>query len=147
MESIKQLIQNKPSIALQAMVDGLKEQSKRKDFKIRMTTFGESNNKFCYGCAATCTLQKIAGKDLTADNIGLTNDRATFLKFDPIELKSFELAIDEAREGCLYELFNFCGTAVLNKISYYGFRLKTDDWEEQLPIVEKLIKELQTQNL
>jgi len=149
MESIKELIQSKPSIALQAMVDGLREQSKRKDFEIRMSTFGHSDNKYCYGCAATCAIQKIANKNLSRENIIVYGQRAKFLNFDPIELNSFELAIDDARIGYLNRLFNFCGTAAaLNKLSYYGlFELSTNDWEEQLPKVELLIKELQTQNL
>ena len=133
MESIRELIQSKPSIALQAMVDGLREQSKRKNFKVDMRTFGEgkylNNPVMCYGCAATCTLQKIAGKNLTVDNINVNLDRAQFLKFELTELRRFEFAICDASIGLLYGLFYFCriDTAALNKISYDGFRLSNNN--------------------
>ena len=47
--------------ALQAMVDGLKRQSKRKGFMVDMVTFGNVSPETCYGCAATCTLQEMYG--------------------------------------------------------------------------------------
>ena len=142
MKSIKELIENKPSKAVQAMLDGLLEQSKRSDFEIHMSSFGIADNKICYGCAATCTVQKLAKKNLTIKNIDTTESRAAKLKFDFYELHEFELAIDDLREGDPTYLFSFCKVQAKYPIDP-DFTLNSDDWQEQIPQIETYIKKLQ----
>jgi len=98
MRSIKELAP-KPSDAITAMIEGLKEQSQRKDFEVDMLSFGRyfvMTDK-CFGCAATCTLQKLYNKNFSKDEIftptygieGVTQ----------IEVQEFELMIDDFRKG------------------------------------------------
>lgn len=143
MKSILKAIKGKPSIALQHMVDGLSKQSKRKDFKIDMSTFGTSEGKICYGCAATCAIQNITKINLTSQHIGLTHIRASKTETDYYELDTFENAINNARKGVLVDLFIFCklSTHDVHRFSNH-FDLWNDNWKEELPKVRKLIKEL-----
>jgi hypothetical protein len=96
MKLIKDII-TKPSEALQAMVDGLLEQSKRGDFKIDMDTYGTyDENNICCGCAATCTVQKLLNKNLDKENIDYESHSEFFGIEDIIE---FESVMNEARMG------------------------------------------------
>ena len=144
MKTIKEII-SKPSEALQAMVDGLKTQSKRKDFKIRMHTFGETNGDICFGCAATCTVQQLTGINLTDTNIYLFQ-HSKVLNIEKRDIEKFEIAIDGTRKGYLRKLFGYFGIEIPEK--YYkrqNFYLGTITWKEELPIVNKLIEELKEQ--
>ncbi len=145
-----------PSAALQAMVDGLREQSKSKYFRITMATFGHSDGHFCFGCAATCTIQQIAGKHFEASDLINNNDmdssvfqRANALNFDVEQLRDFEDAIDSARKGRISRLFFFFGVPITRDSAKYHhrFHLGTDDWKSELPKVEELIAELRENNL
>ena len=53
----------------------------------------------CYGCAATNTICKIAGKTFTIDNIYNREGRADFIGTDTGFLGDFEAAIDKLRTG------------------------------------------------
>lgn len=139
--SILKAIKSKPSVALQHMVDGLLKQSRRKDFIIDMGTFGSTDSKICYGCAATCTIQSIAKVTLFPLDIYYAGDRARKAKADMDELRKFEEAIDCARRGWMFTLFRFC------EVEYVGtfdgkFDLRTDDWRQQLPEVRETISKL-----
>lgn len=147
MINIKETLK-KPSVALQMMMDGLIEQSKREDFEIDMHDFGRSDGtKMCYGCAATCAIQKIAGKNLTVGNIAYSTDRAKYLGFRHNELRIFEDAIDQARKGDLYTLFEFFYSSdYLDDINIYQDRIylrNAEDWEDKIPEIKRLIADLQ----
>jgi len=141
LKSIKELAPN-PSDALQAMVDGLREQSKREDFIIDMGWFVGKEDGICCGCAATCALQRLAGVNFTIENSINAN------RFDLLQLKgaiSFESVIDDARQGYMSELFGFYGfdrDSNPDLPQNPNFDLETDNWEEQLPDVEAYIAEL-----
>jgi len=142
-----------PSAALQAMVDGLREQDERKDFKVDMGTFGaplfsarRGRADICLGCAATCTVQKIAGKNLTADIISHREYRAEVLGFDHTEFAAFERAMDQTRCGSVTELFDFFVVPQAKDVRP-SFRLLNGTWRGQLRKVEAYIKELQAQGL
>jgi hypothetical protein len=151
----------KPSDALQAMVNGLRHQSQRPDFIIKMTTYGdteldvETGHVFCCGCAATCTLQELGRHNYTPEEMYDTEGRATPLGIERRDLDRFESAIDTARLGSLWDLF----------VYYYGddvdvpeellripativatgdetIYLQTHNWQEQLPDVEAHIARL-----
>lgn len=139
---------SKPSEALQAMVDGLLEQDKRPDFEVNMSTFGDHNEdeRMCYGCAAACAIQKLAGKNLDAESIFDLYARAGGLGISTKSLDVFETAIDIARQGGLINLFHFFNIYdVPLRLRLGGWSLQTHNWREQLPVVigfiEKLKKE------
>lgn len=93
------------SKALRLIVAGLRE-IPNEDFRVNMLTYGatELNHKseeICYGCAATCTIQKLAGERLDSASINNSYSRATKLGFDPSELEIFERIIDQLRKGML----------------------------------------------
>lgn len=101
----------KPSDLLFAMIKGLEKQSKRKDFKIDMGTFGDArwvtgNKQICFGCAATCTIQEIAKKKLDPSNIAYLLDRAKLLGFEEGELNQFESWVDLMRRGNDSSIYN-----------------------------------------
>lgn len=143
---------SKPSEALQAMVDGLLKYSKRKNFRIRMSTFGSIdhapgniNEYICYGCAATCALQQIANKDLNCGtNIGNQEVRARQLGFSIKDENEFEEAMDIARRGNTIDLFYYFRLAPPNNnnLVHPSYGLQTSDWREQIPEVRRHIRAL-----
>ena len=68
---------------------------------VDMATFGMVENGFCYGCAATNTVCKIAGEVFNARSICDAQTRADFIKSDIEFLYYFELAINSLRKGNL----------------------------------------------
>jgi hypothetical protein len=166
MKTIKQLIKNKPSIAVRAMVDGLKKTINRSTFFVEMGSFGcsgylrgmmpngfyrfkskravksiDTERKVCFGCAATCTLQQIAQKNFTTKTI---NNR--YCEFDRMEQTNFQFAMDDVRKGYFLVLFMFCGIPYSPKYNGY-FSLSTANWLNELPEVEKVIKMLESDGL
>lgn len=139
---------SKPSEALQAMIDGLANQSKRLDFVIDMGTYGSTNGKTCFGCAATCAIQQITDRTLTTKSIGVSNlsIRSKSTGIDKEDYSIFEDAINSARQGYLSDLFDYF------KLEHdydfdYRFDMVSDNWEEQIPKVEELINELKERGL
>ena len=132
------------------MIDGLEKQSKRDGFEIDMESFAYYADDMCFGCAATCTVQKIAGTNLPADNAGAVDFQfeAVELGFDNLtELRDFENAIDDARRGILKSLYKFyekkdVGIDIEDD-DYELISMETHNWEEQIPFVEDTIIKLQ----
>ena len=142
MTKIKDII-SKPSQALKAMIDGLREQDARQDFKIDMGTYGWVDpGKVCYGCAATCAVQKVTGINLDIASISLEN-QAHRLGVEESDLDDFQTAIDTARSGSMAELFNYFGI-FLDDMSQWDYRwcLLTDTWKEEIYFVEAVIAEM-----
>ena len=136
---LKETFRGKPSDALEYMCDGLLNQDKRKDFEIRMKSFGHPRGHMCYGCAATSTIQEIAGQNLTLSNI----KNRQLLGFDPDELDEFETVIDLARMGLLDSLFRFCdvtevGFSKWNRLWF----MQDENWKFYIPTVRKAIREM-----
>lgn len=149
MISIKEKCEGKIWKALQFMADGLVNQSKREDFVIDMDTFGsvDEQNNICYGCAATCAIQEIAGENFDKD-IFASPSRSRAIGLDRIELHDFEWCINTARQGILYSLFNFFDKPRLHKDDFDGlFKLNSNDWQEHLTKVQLLIDELKSQDI
>ena len=73
----------KLSKVVHAMCDGLLVAADRDDFYVDMNTFGDTadfgapNNECCYGCAATCTLMRLTGVQLTTRTITGHSNHAT----------------------------------------------------------------------
>lgn len=143
---IKKII-SKPSEALQAMVDGLLEQSERPDFEVNMKVFGAVQGGICYGCAATCAIQKIAGRNLDIDSIDSSTLRAWTLGFLRDDMLAFESAINMARTGDMGELFIYFGFEDAGYWRFAGFNLDNSNWREQLPAVRAHINSLKKRGL
>lgn len=141
--SILDAIKSKPSIALRHMVNGLIKQSKRKNFKIDMGTYGDSHGGVCYGCAATCAIQSITKINFTSSSIKTTHDRVGIIEGEFSELNAFESAINQARQGSMRALFYFC--YIIGETGYRfnaDFDLQSGNWKKQLPQVRKTISAL-----
>jgi len=148
-----------PSAALQAMVDGLRLYGNRLDFKIDMGTFGSNENGVCFGCAASCCVQKVLGKNLLSggDGIEIPVVRARFFGTAVEDLGDFEWAVDGARSGSLSCLLGYFGInemthqSIVELNGQWGvndtiwdsrYELNSDDWEQQLGAVEEVIAEM-----
>ena len=114
--------------ALQAMVDGLERQSKRKGFVVDMKTFGEDGGETCFGCAATCALQEMYGVNFDASNVDPRGERARALGERWQRLNRFEYDMDSARCGYLAGLAALCG---INNYEGADWYLSSYNWKEQ----------------
>lgn len=141
MKTILGTIEGKPSNALQAMYDGLLKQDRRIDFVVNFRFFGGVlSDRVCFGCAATCTLQEISQVDLNPGNITLVEKRARAYGFEQTETIRFEMAMDCARHGNLYDLFGFCGLDCRESYCFMdGISMLAKNWKRQMPRLKKLI--------
>jgi hypothetical protein len=154
-KTIRERLDGKMWKAVQAMIDGLIKQSKREDFKIDMGSFGDSEIEdftgkvICFGCAATCAVQEITKKNLTAKHMVETK-RAAFLKLVYDDMDYFEIGINELRNGGdLYHLKKYLGIPKevnLKLVKNLPF-LTTDTWRENLPAYQKFADLLKEKDL
>ncbi len=136
------------------MCDGLEEQSQRPDFLVAMVTYGAASRTkdVCYGCAATCALQKLAGVDFRPDTIDelsryrVVRNSASGVIPTLEDLVAFEGTMDRARCGSLGPLWDFLeiirpddAFADLDDCWY----LTDSTWREQLPMVRAAIARLE----
>lgn len=155
MKTFKELCDNKIWKAVDAMLTGLKSQSERCDFKIDMTSFGHSKDGVCFGCAATCAVQQLAGENFIPDFIGTMSTQADFLKFDLYDMGAFETAIDELRKGIIYDLVRYFGKQkhiafILEELKQCTVALPlltTDTWHVNLQPYYDLLKLLKQNDL
>lgn len=107
------------------MIDGIKMYDEDPNFEIDMLTYGdwgyeenpksgedavpETNmkKKICYGCAATCAIQKITGITFNPDNISYSDKRCVATELDFIEMDDFEMVINRLRTGDCWPLLHF----------------------------------------
>lgn len=151
MKTFAELCDHKPSVALRAMVTGLINYDQKEGFRVDMTTYGDARRGVCFGCAATCTIMELTKTQIPLYQIERANGRASTLGVPIEDLHDFEYVMDEARRGVLSPLFRYLGMKNL----YYAeqrwratrFNLQTEDWKEQIPDVEELIKELEESGL
>jgi len=153
-QTFRELCKDKVSTALQAMIDGLKFQSQRKDFRVDMATFGGFSNSgdkgslVCFGCAATCTIQQLSEVNFTDSLIGSSSGRSRQTIRNSNDLAGFEEAIDCARMGNLISIFNYMGDRDSHEFSDDDrWFLGTDDWQEQLPLVQDFVDMLKLKGL
>jgi len=153
-QTFRELCNGKVSAALQAMIDGLKLQSQRKDFRVDMSTFGtfyDPENKeipVCFGCAATCTVQQLSKVNFTDSQIDSLEERSFLTIQNSNDLDRFEDAIDCARMGNLISIFNYMDNLESYELSDSNrWLLRTDDWQEQLPLVQDFVEMLKLKGL
>ena len=153
-QTFRELCKDKVSTALQAMIDGLKFQSQRKDFRIDMSTFGDfsdsgdKENPVCFGCAATCTIQQLLGVNFTDLRIESLKERSRLTIRNSDDLDRFEDAIDNARMGDLIPIFDYMGNLDSHElIDDSQWILNTDDWQEQMPLVQDFVDMLKLKGL
>ena len=141
---LKETFRGKPSDALEYMCDGLLAQDEREDFKIDMTMYGGTDGKVCFGCAATSTIQEIAGQNLTLQNISYRE----LIGFDTDELFGFEMVINEARLGLLHSLFEFCKVTKVDFFEWENLWVMTNNnWKSCIPEVRKAISEMRAEGI
>lgn len=150
MINIKETVKT-PSNALKLMIAGIENQINRSDFQLNMNTFGDSIRSICFGCAATCTIQEIAGKNLDSTTINHIIKRGKSLGFEIDELASFEYAIDEARYGVMNSLFEFFySPGYLEYVEYFNanFCIKSiEDFKDQKQYILEYIEKLEKNGL
>jgi len=153
-QTFRELCKGKVSTALQAMIDGLKFQSQRKDFRVDMSTFGaftdfgNKGNPVCFGCAATCTVQQLSKVNFTDSQINSLEERSRQTICNSNDLDRFEDAIDNARMGDLIPIFDYMGDRDSHElIADSQWLLCTDDWQEQLPLVQDFVDMLKSEGL
>ncbi len=146
--TFKELCDGKVSNAIYALCDGLVEQDARPDFEVAMSTFGGAALTLCWGCAATCATQKLAGINLQVDSIRMEHLRARALDVDYRDLQDFEAAVNRFRMGqprALCDYFGFDEEAPFKTIE--GWRLEDDNWQEQLPLLREYADNLAKEGL
>lgn len=129
MRTMYELCDGKVWRAVESMIDGLIVQDQRQDFKIDMNTFGFFHDEICFGCAATCSIQHLAGINLTINNI---REKHNTLSIDRYDMLEFEHAINALRKGALGLLFDY----FMKDRSLVGFRnlpvLYTGTWKKYI---------------
>lgn len=156
-KTLRQLCKGKPSVALRAMCDGLRAADKRPGFIIAMWSYGHADKTFCYGCAATCTLQEITGVEFTPERLQVRrltqlsfNRQAAICKLSTPDVIEFEGAMEFARAGHLAYLYDFLGIATESRINPKpdeNWRLWDNNWRTELPKVRAFIRKLEKAGL
>lgn len=146
----------RPSDALFALADGLEQ---RQDGQlIDMGSYGHiSEDGVCFGCAATWALQQLHGAPLPNAYFAAVDenercpgaeanrhygDRADALAVDTEDLYRFEEAMNLARLGSLFPLFDFFEIHTKDQEMIFSqvsdnptnlWRLNENTWKEELP--------------
>ena len=153
----------KASTVLQAMVEGLLKSKDDPKFTVEMGTFGHVKNQLCYGCAATLTLTEMFGDGRPASEIMLSyaktpinpleyvearlsdvlplNPSSTQDSLPTYELCDLERAIDDVRTGEVSSLIYFL-TGRYDEPFDGRWKLGDENWEEQIPEIERTIAEM-----
>jgi hypothetical protein len=137
----------KPSDAIQAMIDGLLEQSERNDFKIDMGSFGGFKKGVCCGCAAVCCVQKLAGVDFKDEYSITLAGQSELSGFDSSDLDDFENAVDFLRMGYLLPFFAYWQMVPPDMFLVDEWYLHDEDWREQLPLIQNYCDKLKAAGL
>lgn len=148
--SIREALDGKVWKALQAMCDGLEKQSKRRLFSIESRTYGMVRDGICFGCMATCSVQEVFKVNFhpKKHDINSVESRAEILGYSDLDLMAFESAINQARSGFLSMLFSYMKKPRCSHFRFnHRFRMKTENWKDELPKVRELIKELKELDL
>ncbi len=141
MIDIKEKIESKPSKALEFMVNGLVKNDKRKDFVIDQFHFIEERtySNALFGCAATCAIQEIMGDDVVT--------KEKYFNY-PKEIHEFKYIMNDAKQGFMDLLFEFCKKKSYFRHNYNGrWNLFNKNWKKELPKIRELIKELKSKGL
>lgn len=152
MKTFKELLDGKPSNAVQAMIDGLRDADNIESFKVDMETYGNAKNGTCFGCAATATIMKITGVEFTEESILSETKRSFACDMGKDDLNDFEIAIDWLRESTVLPLLKYMNTPNANllvkKINTMELPcLMTNSYRQHLPKYEKLVEYLKSVNL
>ncbi len=132
----------KPSEAIALAVKGLREMPKEGEFEIDMDTFGSREGAVCVGCAATCAIMEIYGREdvlrMLRERYGRTPGQI-LNNYGGFNFNSFEDAISQARIGYLGQLFTFFGLEISGGLDKdQDINLSSEDWQEELPKFEAL---------
>lgn len=133
-----------PSSAIRAMVNGLRNQSNRKDFVIDMGYYGLEKGGLCFGCAATCAVQEAAKVNFTVVNIYVGQQCET-LDVDFEELNHFEGMLNSLRMGRWDHLIEYYDRKdLLDKLSNVHLpAMENVTWRQCLVYYEELAERLE----
>lgn len=146
--TMRRLCDGKMWKAVDAMIKGLKKQSKRKGFIVDMFSFGDYDygKHVCVGCAATCAIQQLAGVSFKGDKIRYTDARSEFVNVTYNDLQTFQYDIDSFRKGYLnggigglLHYFHIKTTLIPEIMEQFELLppLENDTWKEHLPKYQK----------
>ena len=142
MKTIRELLDNKPSRAIEMMLKGLLDENR--PFEIDMGTFGRDEGNVCFGCAATCASFEIYREaDLEFNVDTYARYKGSFNR----EVLKFEEAIDMFRWGQATPLFQFFELEpysgeirkLKREIEELNLNMATINWRDQIPKVEEAI--------
>ena len=144
-----------PSEVLALMIRGLQRQSERDTFCVAFQSFGSVllDDNVCFGCAATCVIQEIAGKDFTPTvSIRMPDTRKVYLGIeDTIDaFTAFERAVDSIRRGTWSHLFAWYQISIrghMDELNHIFMPLVINPmedltWRKLIPVVENIIIQL-----
>lgn len=133
-KTMRELCNGKMWVAVEAMITGLQTIPGEK-FYVNMNTYGEPsirNPGVCFGCAATCAVQKLTGVMFEPDTISPSPIRlATIGAKDLLE---FEATIDALRSGHVDLLVMFFDA--WDNITDKGVGAQLGELESPLPPLE-----------
>lgn len=135
----------KPSDAIRAMIDGLRASKTWDRFHVDMGSYGKNIGVTCYGCAATCAIQQATGIMFHWNGIAQPSLRASKVNVTLDDLSEFEIAIDAFRRGAVEWIFRYYEILPEDTPRLYGsesWALHGNDWEDELPLVEKYLEKV-----
>ena len=146
-KTFRKLCKGKVWRAIQAMIDGLNYQSKRKDFTLDMASYGYSVKEVCFACAATCAVQELTQLDLNSKEIA-QDSQAVVLNVKESDLFYFEWAINLLRMGNLYGVFDYMKKGHLYKKTLYLLpALGSLTWEEDIDAYQNYANKLKQKDI
>jgi len=128
-----------PSVAAQALVDGLKLYNSDPNFAVRIHSYGGVQSGVCYGCLATCCIQQACQVRLSPDIIGTRLGRAKACKVLVEDLEIFEGAIEKFRTGECKPLLTYFRKGHRHNKDWDGLVNIWDNFQD-VSTVENLIK-------
>lgn len=152
---------DRPSKALRAMIAGLLAAKDMPTFQINMMTFGtyEKKDGMYYGCAATCTLMQLTGKERLVkeayleskeNNINYTKTASFISKnnnSNESQIWDFENAIDSLRSGDAEYILKFFLLEDPKTEDREYFCMTSKDWEIEIPIAIALAESWEADGL
>lgn len=148
----------KPSVVVNAVIEGVKRFSASPRFEVDMLTWGswEANEKpgeppICVGCLATCFIQEIEKIEFEWSIITSRRSRARTTRTTKDYLMRVETAVDRLRYGEVYKILRLCEFSDQESTEIENFLLKEElreladfpiisasDSDRWLPILESI---------
>lgn len=144
MNAVVRLAGGKASQVINAMCDGLLAAAKSRRFRVNMDTFGNRHESGRpEGCAATCTVMKLADREFVPEEICSYELRAEAADLPDADLLQFEKAADHFREGRPAHLLRLCKVPQKHRpLLHDPWLLENGNWRKQLPRLRQFSRQL-----